>query len=97
MVLTLADGRHLLADLDVGRLVVQRHDLRPLEDFDAMVFGQRAEQQADVFAGGREHEAAVAELAVLPADGRSSTGPARRRRSAFEVAPWRCCPADRRC
>ena len=37
---TVCDVRHLRSDLDLGRLVIHGRDLRFLQDFQAMVFGQ---------------------------------------------------------
>ena len=62
------DPRHPLPDLDEGGLVVEGHDLRPLEDVHAMVFRQGAKHGGHVLAGGGEHQAAVAQRAVRAAD-----------------------------
>ena len=74
------DPRHAFADLDERRLVVQRHDLGPAENFHPPRFLQGPDQDADALAGGRQHQAAVAEFAVDPAeveDGRVPCVPTR--------------------
>ena len=58
------DRRHVLADLDVARLTVEGHDLRPAEHFQPPLFLQRPQQHAHAVARRREHEPAEAQVGV---------------------------------
>ena len=60
------DPRHALAHLDEGGLVVERHDLGAAENVDSRGCLQRADQDADALARGRQHQPTVAQVAVDP-------------------------------
>ncbi len=58
------NARHTLANLDEGRLIVERHDLGPAEHVQSPALFQGANEHAHTFARCAEDETAVAQLAV---------------------------------
>ena len=82
----------------IGGLILERGDLRPGEHVEPPALAQGPQQKAHAFAAGREHEAAEAQLVVLPADGK-----VRQALRADHVAAvqnrlgCRCCPRAAGC